>query len=34
MLHHGEQKIGMSLSVIRERLALWMWKHGWVSLPL
>jgi hypothetical protein len=24
----------MSLSVLRERLALWMWKHGWVSLPL
>jgi len=24
----------MSLSVLRERLAVWMWKHGWVSRPL
>jgi hypothetical protein len=34
MLHRGEKRVGLTLSVLRERLALWMWKHGWVSLPL
>jgi hypothetical protein len=34
MLHHGEKRVRMSLSVLRERLAVWMWKHGWVSRPL
>jgi hypothetical protein len=34
MLHHGEVKVAPSFSVLRERLVLWMWRHGWVSRPL
>jgi hypothetical protein len=34
MPHYGEKKIRPSWSVVRERLVLWMWKHGWVSRPL
>jgi hypothetical protein len=34
MQHSGEKSVGLSFSVLRERLALWMWKHGWVSRPL
>jgi hypothetical protein len=34
MPYHGEKQVSLSLLVLRERLVLWMWKHGWVSRPL
>ena len=32
--HQSAKNLHPSLSVLRERLVLWMWKHGWASRPL
>jgi hypothetical protein len=31
---HGQMKVAPSFAVLRERLVLWLWRHGWVSRPL
>lgn len=34
MQRYGAKKVRPTLSVLRERIALWLWRRGWLSRPL